>query len=189
MTRAAWAATAFIIYAGAIILSNFLIAHVGIPVAPGTHLTPVGFGLTAPSGVWAAGLSFPARDVTQRIGGRWLGIAAIIAGALVSLLTASPHIAVASGVTYLVSESCDFAVYTPMQRRWFGQAVFASACIAAVADSLLFLKLAGLPAGLAAVAGLILGKIWVQFVAAPAAWSLRRTGPLAVPASPEPCAG
>jgi queuosine precursor transporter len=180
--RAAWAAAAFVLYAGAIALSNFLIAHVGIPVAPGTHLTPVGFGLTAPSGVWAAGLSFPARDVCQRIGGRRLGIAAIVVGAAVSLLTASPHIALASGATYLVSESCDFAVYTPLQRRYFARAVFASACIAAVVDSLLFLHLAGLPAGAAAVAGLILGKVWVQCAAAPAAWSLRRAGPLAVPA-------
>ena len=39
---------------------NWLIVHVGIPTAPGgPHLTPVGFGLLAPSGVWAAAVSLP----------------------------------------------------------------------------------------------------------------------------------
>lgn len=179
-----WAALAFIVYAGAIVLSNFFIAHVGIPAGP-VHLTYVWWGLLAPSGVWWAGLSFPARDVVQRIGGRWLGILAILVGAGLSVLTSNPHVAVASGVTYLCSESLDFAVYTPLQRKYFGWAVLFSAIAAAILDSILFLHLAGLPAGMSAVAGLILGKIWVQMFAAPAAWSLRRKGPMAIsPISP-----
>ena len=173
--RRTWAAVAFAIYAGAIVLSNWMIGHVGIPTFPGgPHLTPVGFGLYAPSGVWAAAVSFPARDVTQRIGGRWLGVAAILAGAGLSYLISDPRIAIASGVTYLVSESADFAVYTPMQRRWFVPAVVASGCVAAVVDSVLFLHLAGLAAGMAAVAGLVLGKVWVQLAAGPVTWGLRR---------------
>ena len=175
-----WAAAAFAVYVAAIVLSNWMIGHVGIPTVPGgPHLTPVGFGLYAPSGVWAAAVSFPARDVTQRLGGRWLGVAAIIIGAGVSYLIADPRIAVASGVTYLCSEAADMAVYTPLQRRWFVPAVFASGCVAIVVDSVLFLHLAGLPAGMAAVAGLVLGKFWVQLAAIPVAWSLRRTGPVA----------
>jgi hypothetical protein len=177
--RLIWPAAAFAVYAGAIAASNWLITHMGIPAGPGTHLTPVGFGLMAPSGVWAAAVSFPARDVTQRLGGRRLGIAAILAGALLSWRISDPHIAVASGLTYLCSESADFAVYTPLQRRWFVPAVFASGCVAAVVDSVLFLHLAGLPSGAAAVAGLVLGKVWVQLAAAPAAWGLRRAGPAA----------
>lgn len=181
--RIGWALAASAVYAGAIIASNWLIGHVGIPTGPGgPHLTPVGFGLMAPSGVWAAAVSFPARDVVQRIGGRWLGILAILAGAGVSYLVSDPRIAIASGLTYLCSETADFAVYTPLQRRWFTPAVVASGCVAAVVDSVLFLHLAGLPAGVSAVAGLVLGKVWVQIAAGPAAWSLRRTGPLAVPA-------
>jgi hypothetical protein len=176
------AAAAFAVYVAAIVASNWLIGHAGIPAGPGTHLTPVGFGLYAPSGVWAAAVSFPARDITQRLGGRWLGIAAILAGAAVSLAVSDPHIAVASGLTYLCSESTDFLVYTPLQRRWFVPAVVASGCVAAVVDSVLFLHLAGLPAGAAAVAGLVLGKVWVQLAAGPAAWALRRTGPAAVTA-------
>lgn len=177
-----WAAAAFTVYIVAIVASNWLITHVGIPAGPGTHLTPVGFGLYAPSGVWAAAASFPARDVTQRLGGRRLGIAAIFIGAAISWRISDPHIAVASGVTYLCSEGADFAVYTPLQRRWFVPAVVASGCIAAVVDSVLFLHLAGLPAGASAVAGLVLGKVWVQLAAGPAAWGLRRAGPVAVTA-------
>jgi len=180
--RSTWAAVAFAVYVTAIVASNYLITHVGMPAGPGTHLTPVGFGLYAPSGVWAAAASFPARDVVQRFGGRWLGVAAILAGAAVSWKISDPHIAVASGVTYLCSETADFAVYSPLQRRWFVPAVFASGCAAIVVDSVLFLHLAGLPAGATAVGGLILGKFWVQIAGVPAAWGLRRTGPAAAPA-------
>ena len=177
--RKSWTVLAFLLYAGAIVLSNFFIAHVGIPAGPGVHLTYVWWGLLAPSGVWWAGLSFPARDVVQRLGGRWLGIAAILAGAGLSILTSNPHVALASGATYLCSESLDFAVYTPLQRRYLGRAVLLSACAAAVLDSILFLHLAGLPSGGSAVAGLILGKIWIALIATPLIWSLRRTAPLA----------
>jgi len=180
-----WAVVAFTVYVAAIVLSNYLITHVGIPAGPGTHLTPVGFGLLAPSGVWAAAVSFPARDVTQRLGGRWLGLTAILAGAGISYLISSPVIAVASGVTYLCSEGADMAVYTPLQRRWFVPAVFASGCVAIVADSVLFLHLAGLYS-LASLKGLVLGKFWVVLAAVPVAWLLRRTGPVAVTADAVP---
>src|SRR5690348_721318 len=98
----------FFVYVSAIILSNFLITHVGVPV-PGTstHITPVGFGLSAPSGVWAAAISFPARDLVQRTGGKSWGITAILLGGAVSFLISSPQIAVASAITYLCSESTD----------------------------------------------------------------------------------
>lgn len=174
-----WAFVAFFVYVAAIVLSNVLITHVGIPAGPGTHLTPVGFGLLAPSGVWAAAVSFPARDVTQRLGGRWLGVAAILIGAGISYLISSPVIAVASGVTYLCSESLDMAVYTPLQKRWFVPAVFASGCVAIVVDSVLFLHLAGLYSA-SALEGLVLGKFWVILAAVPVTWMLRNRGPLAV---------
>lgn len=183
MRNRKWLASALVIYVGAIALSNWMISHVGIPTVPGgPHLTPVGFGLYAPSGVWAAGLTFPARDVVQRVGGRWFGILAIVIGAAISYKISAPQIAVASGITYLCSESADFLVYTPLQRRWFVPAVIASGCVAAVVDSVLFLHLAGIPAGTAAVAGLVLGKVWVQLGAGAATWRLRKMAPLAVAA-------
>lgn len=180
MSRYKWGAAAFAVYVLAIVGSNYAIGHWGTPV-PGAHLTPVGFGLMAPSGVWFAGLSFPARDIVQRISGRWYGVAAIIIGAAISW-GISPHvIAVASGVTYLCSETADFLVYTPLQRRFFVPAVVASGLIAAVVDSVLFLHLAHLPAGFTAVEGLVLGKGWVVLAAGPVTWLLRNRGPVAVP--------
>ena len=174
-----WASAAFAVYVAAIVASNYLITHVGIPAGPGTHLTPVGFGLLAPSGVWAAAVSFPARDVTQRLGGRWLGVLAILIGAAISWRISDPHIAAASGITYLCSEGADMAVYTPLQRRWFVPAVFASGCVAIVVDSALFLHLAGLYS-LASLEGLVLGKFWVILAAVPVTWALRNAGPVAV---------
>lgn len=179
MTNRKWATAAFTVYVAAIILSNYLIVHVGILAGPGVHLTPVGFGLLAPSGVWAAAVSFPARDVTQRLGGRWLGVAAILVGAAVSWKISDPHIAVASGITYLCSEAADMAVYTPLQKRWFVPAVFASGCVAIVVDSILFLHLAGLYS-LPSLEGLVLGKFWVILAAVPVTWALRNRGPVAV---------
>ena len=181
MTIRKWAAAAFAVYVAAIVLSNYLITYIGIPAGPGMHLTQVGFGLLAPSGVWAAAVSFPARDVTQRLGGRRLGVAAILAGAAVSWWISSPVIAVASGVTYLCSEGADMAVYTPLQRRWFVPAVFASGCVAIVVDSALFLHLAGIYS-LPSLEGLVLGKFWVILAAVPVTWALRNRGPMAVAA-------
>jgi queuosine precursor transporter len=184
MTIRRWAAVAFAVYVAAIALSNYLITHVGIPTGTGVYLTPVGFGLYAPSGVWAAAVSFPARDVTQRLGGRSLGVLAIFVGAAVSWRISNPHIAVASGLTYLCSESADFAVYTPLQRRWFVPAVFASGCVAIVVDSFVFLHLAGIYST-AALEGLILGKFWVILAALPVTWALRNRGPMALAARAE----
>lgn len=175
------AAGAFLIYAAAIAGSNWLISHAGNLTPFGTHTLPTWPGLVAPSGVYAAALSFPARDVTQRLTGRWVGLAAILVGALVSLATSSPVIAVASFLTYLVSEGCDWLVYTPLQRRWFAPAVVASGMVAAVVDSVLFLHLAHLPADHRAVAGLVAGKVWVVLAAWPVTWLLRNCGPFAVP--------
>jgi uncharacterized PurR-regulated membrane protein YhhQ (DUF165 family) len=179
-----WAVAAFAVYVTAIVASNWLITRIGLPAGHGTHLTPVGFGLLAPSGVWAAAVSFPARDVTQRLGGRRLGVVAIFAGAAVSYWISAPVIAVASGVTYLCSEAADFAVYTPLQRRWFVPAVFASGCVAVVVDSVLFLHLAGLYSD-QALKGLVLGKFWVILAAVPVTWMLRNRGPMSITAQPE----
>jgi queuosine precursor transporter len=176
-----WTALLFLLYVVAIAGSNWLITHMGIPAGPGTHLTEVGFGLLAPSGVWAAAVSFPARDYVQRAGGRWLGILAILVGAGLSFFISSPVIALASGGTYLLSETADMLVYTPLQKRWFVPAVIASGVVAIVVDSVVFLHWAGLYST-SALEGLILGKAWIILLAVPVTYLLRRRGPLAVAA-------
>jgi uncharacterized PurR-regulated membrane protein YhhQ (DUF165 family) len=176
-------AVASLIYVASIVGANWMIAHVGRPVGP-NHVLPVGFGLVAPSGVYLAALTFVARDVVQRLGGPRIGVAAIAVGAALSALVASPRLALASGVTFLVSETVDFLVFTPAQRRSFPIAVLASGLVGEVIDSVLFLTLAGIPLGLA-LPGQLLGKAWVilaggllsvllrRLIPAPTSWPVR----------------
>ncbi|HEX6924000.1 MAG TPA: VUT family protein [Longimicrobiaceae bacterium] len=161
---------ALIIYCASIVAANWLIRHVGTAVLPdGTHLLPVGFGLMAPSGSFAAGVTFVARDVVQRAAGRRWAIVAILGGTVLSVLV-SPRLAVASGSAFLFSELVDFAVYTPLQERRFVLAVVLSGIVGSVVDSVIFLSLAGIPLA-AALPGLLLAKFWVQLGAGPvAAW-------------------
>jgi hypothetical protein len=101
---------ALALYVGAIVLANYLIVH-GMPGATATpfhtYTLPTLFGLVCPAGTYMAAVSFPLRDVVQRAGGAWLGIAAIVLAAVVSWWVSSPIIAIASGGTFLISESLE----------------------------------------------------------------------------------
>ena len=157
-------------YIATIFLANWAIARLG--------LVPVGFGLEGPAGVYFAGLAFTFRDLVQDRLGRMWTVAAILAGAGLSFLV-SPDFAVASAAAFLVSESLDFAVYTPLrERNWIG-AVAASNVVGLVADSALFLWLAF--GSLDFLAGQVVGKAWMTVLAAAVLWLLRRRlGPRAV---------
>lgn len=177
---------ALALYVGAIVLANYLIVH-GMPGATPTpfhtYTLPTLFGLVCPAGTYMAAATFPLRDIVQRGGGRLLGVAAILLAAAVSWWVSDPAIAVASGGTFLISESFDFLVYTPLQRRWFAPAVVASGIVAAVVDSLIFLKWAGIGYGHGELAGLIVAKLLVVvLVGGPAAYGLRRVLPAPHPA-------
>lgn len=133
---------------------------------------PVGFGLEAPAGVYFAGLALLLRDTTQRLGGRWLAVAAILVGAACSWFV-SPAFAVASAVAFLFSELADLAVYTPLEQRNLYGAVAASNIVGAIVDSALFLWLAfGSP--LAFIQGQIVGKLWITALALPVLFVVRR---------------
>lgn len=167
---ARWIALA--IYCASIVAANWMIRNVGTVVLPdGTHLVPVGFGLLAPSGSYAAGITFVARDVVQRAAGRRWALGAIALGTVLSVLV-EPRLALASGSAFLFSELVDFGVYTPLQRRSFVLAVLASGVVGSVVDSVLFLSIAGIPLA-AALPGLLLAKLWVHLLAAPVAGWLR----------------
>lgn len=172
-------AAAFAIYVASIAGANWMIAHVGRPVT-GAHVLPVGFGLEAPSGVYLAGLTFVARDIVQRLAGTKAGVAAIILGALVSWGVSTASLALASGGTFLLSESCDFAVYTPLQRKHFPLAVLGSGLVSDVVDSVVFLTLAGIPLSVA-LPGQLVGKAWLVLAGAAVAALLRRSGPFRAP--------
>lgn len=169
---------ALLVYCGSIVAANWLILNVGtVVLADGSHLLPVGFGLMAPSGSFAAGATFVARDVVQRLAGRRWALIAITVGTFLSVLV-SPRLAVASGAAFFFSELADFAVYTPLQERRFVLAVVLSGIVGSVVDSVLFLGLAGIPMA-AALPGLLLAKVWVQLLAGPLAAWLRRHVPVA----------
>lgn len=140
---------------------------------------PVGFGLLAPAGVFFAGLAFTLRDLTQDTLGKRAVLAAILVGAALSALV-SPQFALASGAAFLLSESLDLAVYTPLrQHRWL-TAVVASNVVGLVADSVLFLALAF--GSLDFLAGQAVGKAQMTAMAVAALWlwRLRRSTSVAV---------
>lgn len=116
----------------------------------GTVQVPPRIGLEAPAGVYAAGFAFGLRDALHELGGRAWVLAAIGAGAVLSLILEGTDripggwvpIAVASAVAFAVSELLDFAVYTAGRDDSWPAAVAVSNIVAAVADSALFLWLA-----------------------------------------------
>ena len=145
------AATGFI---ATVWIANWLISHYGV--------VPVGFGLVAPAGVYAVGVAFTLRDITHRALGPWAVIGAIVIGAGLSWLIA-PAFAVASGVAFLVSETADLAVYTPLRRKsWIGS-VAVSNTVGLAVDSALFLWLAF--GSLTFFWGQVVGKAWMTLAA------------------------
>lgn len=120
-------------------------------------LIPVGFGLMATAGTYLAGLVLVVRDLVHDLAGRMAVLASVAAGAALSSLLAGPRLAVASGAAFAVSELADLAVYQPLRRRGWAQAVIASNLAGSVVDTLLFLSLAGFPIWVA-LPGQLVGK-------------------------------
>ena len=147
---------AFAGFIATIFAANWLIEHLGI--------VSVGFGLMAPAGVFMVGLAFTFRDVLQRtLGVRWT-VAAIVIGAGLSYFV-SPAFALASGVAFLLSETADLAVYTPLERKSWLAAVVLSNTVGLVVDSMLFLAIAF--GSQEFLAGQVVGKAWMTLLALP----------------------
>jgi queuosine precursor transporter len=174
--RRLYTALALAIYASLPVLANWMIGNVGTPIPSGPHVIPVGFGLYAPSGVLCAGAALAMRDLVQELAGRRGAVLAILVGACISYLVASPFIALASAVAFLLSEALDFGVYTPLRQR--GQiyaAVAASNTAGLLVDTAVFLGLSGLlTPGL--FAGQVVGKVWMTLLALALLWGARRVG-------------
>ena len=163
----------FAAFAATVPLANWLISNVGTFCVPdGPCVIPVGFGLTAPSGVLAIGVALVLRDLVQRrLGVRW-ALVAIAIGAALSATFAPPSLVVASTVAFLLSELADLSVYTPLQRRRLILAVLASGIVGLVIDSIIFLWLAF--GSLEFLAGQVVGKSWAVLAALPLIALLRR---------------
>lgn len=100
-------------------------------------------GLMAPAAVYVVGVTLVIRDFLQdALGSRPGMIALIVAGSLVSALV-NPHLAIASGVAFLIAETLDYLVYTPLRERSGRIAGIAvSNAVSIPVDSLIFLSLA-----------------------------------------------
>ena len=132
-------------------------------------MIPVGFGLTAPSGVLVIGAALVLRDMVQQLLGiRW-ALAAIACGVILSALIAPPALVLASAVAFLLSELADLGVYTPLRKKGLALAVLASGVVGSIVDSAAFLLLAF--GSLDYIAGQVVGKLWMTALgAAVLAW-------------------
>ena len=153
--------------------ANWMIGNAGTICPPNSPcLIPVAPGIMAPSGVVMIGIALVLRDLVQRRLGTGFSAAAVLAGAMLSALVAPAALALASGIAFLISESADLAVYTPLARRRLVVAVVASSFVGLVVDSMVFLWLAF--GSLDFLAGQILGKTWMVLLAIPFVVYLRR---------------
>jgi hypothetical protein len=153
--------------------ANWMIGNVGTVCIPnGPCLIPVFPGLMAPSGVLMIGLALVLRDVVQeQLGWRWC-MGAIVAGAALSGLVAPAALVLASATAFLISESADMAVYTPLRERKLWLAVVASGIVGAFVDSGIFLYLAF--GSIDHMTGNVVGKIIMSLLAVPIILVMRR---------------
>jgi hypothetical protein len=161
------------VYIGSVVAANYLTARYG--------LVPVGLGLMATAGTAAIGGAILVRDLLQDTLGRVGVLAAITAAAVLSYAVASPGLALASGVTFLVAEGLEMVVYTPLRARcsfgsgrWAGTVAVANVT-GALLDTLLFLHLAGFPVTGPGVGGQMLGKAYVTVAVVALVLAVRRS--------------
>lgn len=155
MNRGVAAAVVAVAYVACVVLANVLTEHLG--------LVPVAFGLVTTAGTYAAGATLLARNIAQSLIGRLPVLALIGVGIALSWWLASPALAVASAVAFALSETTDMAVFTSI--KGWSRAALASASVAAVVDTFVFLHLAGFPVTTESVAGQLVVKIGVSVVA------------------------
>ena len=118
----------------------------------------VGFGLTAPAGVFFAGLGFTLRDFLHETGGRkWVLIAIAIGGILSWWI--EPTFAIASATAFTVSELVDFSIYSPLRKRNWLSAVTVSNIGGLTVDSVIFLWMAF--GSLVFIEGQLVGKAYM----------------------------
>jgi hypothetical protein len=150
-------------FAATIPAANWLIGNFGECIPNGPCLLPVGFGLSAPSGVLMIGAALVLRDLVQKAGGINAALLAIAIGAGLSWFVAPSALVVASVAAFVLAELADLAVYTPLKERRFALAVLLSGIVGSVIDSAVFLWLAF--GSLDFIAGQVLGKFWMSLAA------------------------
>lgn len=149
-----------IVYVATIVAANVLTARY--------QLVPAGFGLHVAAGTYAAGFALFARDLLHRSAAATLGprrgvayvLGAILVAGLLSWVTSTPNLAVASTVAFVGAELVDLVVFTRVRRRaGLAAAILASNVVAAPVDTVAFLALAGFPITATVVGGQLLAKL------------------------------
>jgi uncharacterized PurR-regulated membrane protein YhhQ (DUF165 family) len=145
-------------------IANWLIGNIGNCIPNGPCLISVWPEIMAPSGVVMAGAALVLRDfVHEQFGAKWT-IAAIFAGALLSLFVSPSMLAIASASAFLLSELIDLCVYAPLRKKGFVTALVGSSIVGAIVDSTAFLLIAF--KNVDYLPGQVIGKTWaIIFVA------------------------
>lgn len=160
-------------FAATVPSANWLIGNFGTECIPnGPCLIPVGFGLSAPSGVLMIGAALVLRDMVHEAGGIRAAIFAILLGAVLSWFVATPSLVLASVAAFTLAELADLAVYSPLRAKRLGLAVLASGVVGSIIDSAVFLWLAF--GSFDFIAGQVLGKLWMSAAAFGAICAFRR---------------
>jgi uncharacterized PurR-regulated membrane protein YhhQ (DUF165 family) len=150
-------------FAGTVLAANAALEEFGF--------VSVGFGLTAPAGVFFAGLGFTLRDLLHEQGGRKWVFVAIAVGAVLSWWI-DPVFALASATAFTVAELVDYSIYVPLRRKsWLG-AVTVSNIGGLTVDSILFLYMAF--GSLAFIEGQLLGKAYMTLAFVIPLWIYKR---------------
>lgn len=163
----------FAAYLSTVPLANWTVANVGTVCVPdGPCTIPVGFGLSAPSGVLWIALALVLRDSVHEQFGRSWAVCAVLVGALLSFAVSPPFVAVASSVAFLTSELADTLVYSRLRQGGWRRALLGSNAVGLVIDSAIFLLIAF--GSLQFLAGNVLGKVWMTLAAYVALEIMRR---------------
>lgn len=157
-------------YMATIPLANLAVQHLGaVPVWP---------GVAAPAGVYFVGIALVLRDFVRETLGRAAVVAAIFTGVVLSFVSSTPVLALASAAAFTISETADFIVYERQRRRGMTVALAASNVAGLVADSLVFLGVAF--GSLHYLPGQLLGKAWMTLAVVVVLVAWRRSGAQAV---------
>jgi len=149
--------SALAVYVAAIVAANVLSAYFG--------LVPVGFGLLVSAGTYAAGFALLSRDFVHTYLGVRGVLVGIAVGVILSWFLATPALAMASAVAFLVAEVADMLVFLWIRPRGFVRAALISNCVSAPIDTILFLWIAGFPLIFESIVGQMVGKVlWATVV-------------------------
>lgn len=152
-------------YLAVIVGANIAVSKIGV--------VPVGFGLMAPAAVYFVGAALVLRDVVHEFFGYKVVLVLIVVGAVLSALTASPLVALASALAFGCSEIADTFVYAAARQRYgMAVAVLVSGIPSLILDSLVFLAVAF--GSFTYLPGQIMGKTVATLVGAALVFAWRR---------------